>query len=116
MVTLVATRSTLSLLFLVFPLLIWAAVRFQLAGSAPCALFVSVLAIGAATDRAGPFARHTLFEIMVNLQAFNGCAALTGLLLAALVTEQNNIRLRIEQACEDLAEVVARLTPGAPRD
>ncbi|MFE3993394.1 MASE1 domain-containing protein [Streptomyces goshikiensis] len=115
-VTLVATRSTLSLLFLVFPLLIWAAVRFQLAGSAPCALFVSVLAIGAATDRAGPFAGHTLFEIMVNLQAFNGCAALTGLLLAALVTEQSNIRLRIEQACEDLAEVVARLTPGAPRD
>ncbi|MFD8986401.1 MASE1 domain-containing protein, partial [Streptomyces sp. NPDC059564] len=53
-VTLVATRSTQSLLFLVFPLLIWAAVRFQLAGSAPCALLVSVLAISAATDHAGP--------------------------------------------------------------
>lgn len=113
-VTIVATRSPLSLLFLVFPLLIWAAVRFQLAGSAPCALLVSVLAISAAIDHAGPFAGHTLLEVMVNLQALNGAAALTGLLLAALVTEQNNIRLKIEQVCEDLAEVVERLAPRSP--
>lgn len=111
-VTLVATRSTQSLLFLVFPLLIWAAVRFQLAGAAPCALLVSVLAISAATDHAGPFAGHSLLDVMVNLQALNGAAALTALLLAALVTEQNNVRLRIEEVCADLAEVVARLAPG----
>ncbi|MEU6756438.1 MASE1 domain-containing protein [Streptomyces sp. NPDC046685] len=110
-VTLVATRSSLSVLFLVFPLLIWAAVRFQHAGSAPCALLVSVLAISAATDHAGPFADHSLLEVMVNLQALNGAAALTGLLLSALVTEQNNIRLRIEQVCEDLAELVDHLAP-----
>lgn len=113
-VTLVATRSPLSLLFLVFPLLIWAAVRFQLAGSAPCALLVSVLANEAAREQTGPFAGHTLFEVMVNLQALNGAAALTGLLLAALVTEQNNIRLKIEQVCEDLAELVDQLGPGKP--
>ncbi|WP_374103771.1 MASE1 domain-containing protein [Streptomyces sp. ISL-86] len=111
-VTLLATRSSLSLLFLIFPLLIWAAVRFQLSGTAPCVLLVSVLAITAATDGAGPFAQHTLFEVMVNLQALNGSAALAALLLAALVTEQNNIRLRIEQACMDLAEVVEHLAPG----
>lgn len=115
-VTLLAARSSLSLLFLVFPLLIWAAVRFQLAGTAPCMLLVSVLTISAATDRAGPFARHALFEIMVNLQALNGSAALTALLLAALVTEQNNIRLRIGQACMDLAEVVEHLAPGKRED
>ncbi|MEW2585545.1 MASE1 domain-containing protein [Streptomyces virginiae] len=111
-VTLVATRSHLSVLFLVFPLLIWAAVRFQFAGSAPCALLISVLAISAAHDHAGPFVEHSLLELMVNLQALNGAAALTGLLLSALVTEQNNVRLRIEQVCEDLAELVEHLAPG----
>nr|WP_234382256.1 MASE1 domain-containing protein [Streptomyces sp. XY332] len=110
------SRSALSLLFLVFPLLIWSAVRFQLAGSAPCVLIMSVVVISAATDRAGPFADHTLFEIMVNLQALNGSAALTALLLSAMVTEQNNIRLKIEQVCEDLAEVVDRLAPRRPGD
>ncbi|MET9690031.1 MASE1 domain-containing protein [Streptomyces sp. NPDC006514] len=113
-VTLVATRSPLSLLFLVFPLIIWAAVRFQLAGSAPITLLVSVLTIAAATARDGPFAHHTLLEIMINLQGLNGAAALTGLLLSALVTEQNNVRLKIEQVCEDLAELVEQLTPGKP--
>ncbi|MFI8391302.1 MASE1 domain-containing protein [Streptomyces sp. NPDC085540] len=113
-VTLVATRSPLSLLFLVFPLIIWAAVRFQLAGSAPITLLVSVLTIAAATAHDGPFAHHTLLEIMINLQGLNGAAALTGLLLSALVTEQNNVRLKIEQVCEDLAELVEQLTPGKP--
>ncbi|MFG2990974.1 MASE1 domain-containing protein [Streptomyces sp. NPDC048257] len=113
-VTLVATRTPLSLLFLVFPLIIWAAVRFQLAGSAPCTLLVSVLTISAAIDREGPFADRSLLEIMINLQALNGAAALTGLLLSALVTEQNNVRLKIEQVCEDLADLVDHLAPGKP--
>ncbi|MEV7425532.1 MULTISPECIES: MASE1 domain-containing protein [unclassified Streptomyces] len=109
-----ATRTHLCLLFLVFPLLIWAALRFQLAGAAPCALLVSVLAITAAIDRVGPFAHHSLVEVMISLQALNGSAALTALLLAAIVTEQRNIRRKIEQACLELAEVVAHLSPSPP--
>ncbi|MFD7627350.1 MASE1 domain-containing protein [Streptomyces sp. NPDC059851] len=115
-VTVLAVHSDLSLLFLVFPVLIWASVRFQHAGGAPCALLASVIAIRAATDQSGPFAAHTLFEIMVNLQALNGSAALTVLLLSALVTEQNNIRVKIELVCEELAEVVERLTPRRPEE
>ncbi|MGW7006466.1 MASE1 domain-containing protein [Streptomyces sp. NPDC054933] len=111
-VTLLSTSTHMSLLFLIFPVLIWAALRFQLAGAAPCVLFMSVLAVVAATHRAGPFAHHGLFAVMVNLQALNGAAALTALLLAAVITEQKNTHRRIQQACEALAEVVARLAPG----
>ncbi|MFE4536642.1 MASE1 domain-containing protein [Streptomyces scopuliridis] len=111
-VTPLATMSTLSLLFLVFPVLIWAALRFQLAGSAPYALFVSVLAISEATDLVGAFAHHTLIQRMIALQALNGSVALTSLLLAAIVTEQRNIRLKVEQACVELAELVAHLSPA----
>ncbi len=110
--TLLATRSSLDLLFLVFPLLIWAALRFQLAGAAPCTLLVSVMTIAAATDHAGPFARHGMLAIMVTLQALNGSAALTALLLAAVVAERRSTYRKIEQACLGLAEVVARLAPG----
>ncbi|MFC9653329.1 MULTISPECIES: MASE1 domain-containing protein [unclassified Streptomyces] len=113
-VTPLATMSSLSLLFLVFPVLIWAALRFQLPGSAPYALFVSVLAISEATDLVGAFAHHTLFHRMVSLQALNGSVALTSLLLAAIVTEQRNIRLKIEKACVELADLVAHLSPAEP--
>ncbi|MCX5112940.1 MASE1 domain-containing protein [Streptomyces sp. NBC_00378] len=111
-VSLVATRSSLSVLYLVFPVLIWAALRFQLAGSAPCALLVSVLAAIAGTEGVGPFAGRTILHVMIDLTVLNGCVALTALLLAAVVTEQSNIRQRIERACEELAEVVDHLAPG----
>nr|WP_202541540.1 MASE1 domain-containing protein [Streptomyces sp. SID2563] len=110
--TLIATRSSLSMLYLVFPIVIWAALRFRLAGSAPCALLVSVMAIVAGTDQDGPFAEHSMVEVMINLTVLNGAVALTSLLLAAIVTEQQNIRHRIERACEELAEVVDQLAPG----
>ncbi|WP_406099446.1 MASE1 domain-containing protein [Streptomyces sp. NBC_01013] len=110
--TLVATRSSLSMLYLVFPILIWAALRFRLAGSAPCALLMSVMAIVAGSDRVGPFVGHTMLEVMVNLTVLNGAVALTALLLAALVAEQQSVRHRIERACEELADLVDQLAPG----
>ncbi|WP_039629822.1 MASE1 domain-containing protein [Streptomyces sp. 769] len=114
-VSLVVTRTSLSVLFLVFPVIVWAALRFQLVGAAPCVLLMSVFAISAATGRYGPFTGRSLLESMVNLQAFNASAALTALLLSAIVTEQNTIRRKIEQVCQELAEVVDRLAPGESR-
>ncbi|MFE0630573.1 MASE1 domain-containing protein [Streptomyces sp. NPDC058864] len=111
LVTVVATHSTPGLLFLVSPLLIWAAFRFQLAGAAPCALITSLIAIDAAAAGAGPFAGHDLFAKMVTLQAFNGSASLTALLLAATVTEREHTRREIEQVCRRLGEALARLAP-----
>ncbi|MFD8522704.1 MASE1 domain-containing protein [Streptomyces capillispiralis] len=107
-----ATHSPASVLFSVYPLLIWAALRFQLAGSMMCALYASVLATLAATDRAGPFEALSEVEIMINLQAFNGAMALTALLLSAVIAEQRNTRRSIERACQELVEVLEHLTAG----
>ncbi|MFF3504574.1 MASE1 domain-containing protein [Streptomyces sp. NPDC003247] len=108
----VATRSNISLLFLVYPLLIWAALRFRLAGGMLCALFTSVMATVAATEGIGPFAGRTRVEVMINLQAFNGTMALTALLLSAVITEQRNTRRSVERACQELVEVLEHLTAG----
>lgn len=107
-----ATNSHVSLLFLVYPLLIWSALRFQLAGSMLCALVTSVLATVAATDGVGPFAGLTRVEVMSKLQAFNGTMALTALLLSAVITEQRNTRRSVERACQELVEVLEHLTAG----
>ena len=107
-----AAYSSISLLFLVYPLIIWAALRFQLAGSMLCALLTSVLATVAATDAVGAFAGLNRIEVMAKLQAFNGAMALTALLLSAVITEQRNTRRSVEQACKELVEVLAHLTAG----
>ncbi len=111
-VTLVATRSTVSLLFIVSPVLIWAAFRFQLAGTAPCALLISVITISAAADGVGPFRGHELSTQMLTLQAFNGTIALIALSLSALVTERNRTHQRIVRVCQELTEAVTRLAPA----
>lgn len=110
-VALLATHVVISVLFLVFPFLIWAALRFQLAGAVPCSLIVSVIAIQATAAGVGPFAGQTLLTRMINLQAFNGSVALTALLLSAIITERIRTRREIEQICTQLAEAVVRLAP-----
>ncbi|MEV5732350.1 MASE1 domain-containing protein [Streptomyces sp. NPDC052292] len=107
-----AAYSSISLLFLVYPLIIWAALRFQLVGSMLCALLTSVLATVAATDAVGAFTGLDRIEVMAKLQAFNGSMALTALLLSAVITEQRNTRRSVEQACRELVEVLAHLTAG----
>ncbi|MEV7977548.1 MASE1 domain-containing protein [Streptomyces sp. NPDC086519] len=102
--------SRTPLLFLGFPLLIWAAFRFQLAGAAPCALAVSTFAVLSAIRGAGPFAGHDLLTQMITLQAFNGSSSLTALLVAAAVSERNATQKEIARACAQLAGMVAKVT------
>ncbi|MEU7292944.1 MASE1 domain-containing protein [Streptomyces exfoliatus] len=109
-----AVLSPMSMLFLVFPLLIWAALRFQLAGSMLCALFASVVTTFEATSGRGAFLHLTDVEIMAKLQAFNGSAALTALLLASVITEQRATRRSVRRACQELAEVLEHLAAGEP--
>jgi integral membrane sensor domain MASE1 len=113
-VALVATHSSVSLLFLVVPFLIWAAFRFQLIGAAPCALIASLVTIYTGAVGSGPFAGHDLLAKMVILQAFNGTVALTALLLSAVITERNQTLQALQEACDDLTEALSQLVPNQP--
>ncbi|MFI1753184.1 MASE1 domain-containing protein [Streptomyces sp. NPDC020571] len=104
--------SSVSLLFLGFPILIWSALRFQLAGGIPCALFMSVTATVVARQEAGSFGRLTDIETMMRLQAFNGSLGLTALLLSAVISEQLNTRRSVERACHELVEALQHLNAG----
>ncbi|MFI6358197.1 hypothetical protein ACIBJF_37530 [Streptomyces sp. NPDC050743] len=49
---------------------------------------------------------------MITLQAFNGSAALTALLLSAVVSERNQAQREIARACGQLATMAARIAVG----
>ena len=118
LIMLVATRVTIELLFLAFPVLIWAALRFRLAGAAPCVVIVSLMAAVAAANGNGPFAGEDVFAKIVTLQAFGGSAALTALVLAVTITERNRATKEIEHTATELVGVVRqldrRLRPAVP--
>ena len=104
--TAVATRN-FGVLFLAFPLVVLAALRFQLSGVAPVALLVSGVAIDTAAHGFGLF-DNPMANVAI-LQLFNGTFVLTGLLLAAVITEWRRARLDIERTYYKLAETVERL-------
>lgn len=80
--------------YLVLPLIMLAAWRFRLRGAAPAALMASVVAIWAAANGYGPFARETLLEKMITLQAFNISVSLASFVLALFVeTREQKLEL-----------------------
>jgi len=83
-----AARSETPVLFLVMPVLGWAAWRLQLRGAAPAALMASLVATWATTHGSGPFADASLPQKMLTLQAFNASVSLTSFFLSALVSER----------------------------
>jgi len=108
--TLAVVRTHLHLLFLVLPLLGWAAWRFQQRGAAPGALLVAGIATWAAARGLGPFEGGTLFARMLTLQAFNATVAFASFVFAALVSERMRARQSLELAAAGLETRVRERT------
>jgi len=98
-------QNRLRLEYLVFPLIMVAALRFRLRGSAPAALIASTVAVWAAVNNTGPFADETLLQKMITLQVFNVFVALASLVLVAYVEtrgREHEARLSSEAKSEFL--------------
>jgi integral membrane sensor domain MASE1/anti-sigma regulatory factor (Ser/Thr protein kinase) len=98
------------LMFLVIPLLGWAAWRFQQRGAAPAALLVVVVASWAAAMGVGPFATGTLLAKMLTLQAFNATVAFCSFFFAAMVTQRLHAHQALQRAAAELEERVRQRT------
>lgn len=105
-VTYLALAVSDPMLFLVFPILIWVAWRFQLPGTAPCVLVVSAIVVSTTMAGAGPFSASQSPSTAVTLQAFIGSLALASLFLAVGITERDQARDEILRTAHQLAEVV----------
>ena len=105
-VAVIAALSDLEMLFLVLPVLGWAAWRLQLRGAAPAALLASLIVTSAAAEELGPFDSDSLLERMLTLQGFNACVALTSFFLAAMVTERLANLKALEASAAELEERV----------
>jgi len=77
--------------FLCIPFLIWAAFRFSPRETAAAAFVIAAIAIAGTLAGFGPFVRGTKNESLVLLQVYVSISAVTGLALAALVSERKEI-------------------------
>ncbi|GAA5013892.1 MASE1 domain-containing protein [Actinopolymorpha pittospori] len=98
------------MLFLVFPPLIWAAWRFQLAGSTPSILIVSAIAVYSMFHLP---ARLATDNDLITLEAFVATASLATLALAVAVSERNRAQDRIANASIELVHALNKLDESA---
>ena len=82
--------SVLREAYLVFPLLVWAGLRFGAGGAAWANFVVSAVAIAGTVAGRGPFQMATLSESLLHLQAFMVIVATTTLILGLASDERRN--------------------------
>jgi diguanylate cyclase (GGDEF)-like protein/PAS domain S-box-containing protein len=80
--------------YLVFPFLIWAAIRFGIAGAAFANLLMSAIAIWGTGRGYGPYAIGQGDERLMLLQIFLSVVSSSGLLLGATVSDRDSARVR----------------------
>jgi signal transduction histidine kinase len=74
--------------YIVFPALLWAALRFGPRGAATATLIVCSIAVWNTAQNSGPFVRDSLTDSLLSTQLFVATAAITSLLLAAVTAER----------------------------
>jgi anti-anti-sigma factor len=102
--------QTTSVIYCVFPIMTWAALRFWQPGAAAGSLVVATVAIAFTFNGKGPFAMSSPDDRLLLAQTFVAVAGVTALVLAAVTSE----RRRAEDAEREIADTLQRsLLPAA---
>jgi PAS domain S-box-containing protein len=98
--------------YVVFPVLIWAALRFGPRGASSAVLVASSLTVLNTAHNAGPFVRQSITDSLLSTQLFMATAALTSLVLAAVTAERRVASRALLANEERLRSVVRSMVEG----
>ena len=98
--------------YIVFPLLIWAALRFGPRGASLSLLVASGLTVLNTAHNTGPFVRESITDSLLSTQLFLVTAAVSSLILAAVTAERATAAAALRANEERLRSVVRCMTEG----
>jgi PAS domain S-box-containing protein len=96
------------LAFAVLPFVMWAAIRFGVVGATLSTLFVATVATVATALGSGPFAQRDAFINAVLLDVFFAVLSVSGMTLAAVIAEREQVEMEREQLVREQAATEAR--------
>jgi signal transduction histidine kinase len=105
----IALSGELPLMYLVFPALIWAALRFGQRGATLAVAVAAGTTVGLTASEVGAFVEHSITDRALSTQLYIAVAALTTLCLAAIVSER-------QRASLELAESRARIAAAGAQE
>ncbi len=91
-----------ALIYVIFPFIIWAALRFEQRGASGAIFLISGIAIWGTARGLGPYSRESLNDSLVLLQTFMAVVSLTSLILAAASLERRKADNELQQKIDDL--------------
>jgi signal transduction histidine kinase len=91
-----------ALIYVIFPFIIWAALRLGPRGAATTTVLVSGIAIFGTVQGSGPFTQYPKNDSLILLQTFMGVVSLTSLILAAAAVERRKATEALHQRISDL--------------
>jgi signal transduction histidine kinase len=92
-----------AMIYVIFPFVIWAALRFGQRGATFAITMVSGIAIWGTSQGMGPFSLESKNDSLVLLQTFTAVVSLTALILAAATIERRKAADALRQKAEELA-------------
>jgi len=99
-----ADRAPVAYAYMVFPPLVWTALRFEQRGTVTALCLISLVAIYGTYLGRGPFVRATLSESLFALQTFMAVATATFLVLAASIMDRLRAEDELRRARDAAAE------------
>jgi len=91
--------------YMLIPVLMWSAFRFEQRGATLLIIIVSVIAVLGTVNGFGSFVRESSNESLLLLQSFVGVVAVTTLILSSVITERLQAESRLKKANDDLQEL-----------
>ena len=104
--------------YIVFPGLLWAAIRFGPRGAATAVFIVCSITVWNTAQNDGPFVRESITESLLTTQLFIATSALTSLLLAAVTAERTMAAMSQRALAGEqtaLRRVATLVAAGAPQ-
>jgi PAS domain S-box-containing protein len=102
--------SQLPLPYLLFPVFIWAALRFRQLGAAATSLVVAGIAVAFTANGTGPFVHGSTDTSFLLSQGFMGVASVSALLLAAVTSQRQRAVEALQRARDGLEARVRERT------
>jgi signal transduction histidine kinase len=104
----IALHSSDPLTYLLFPVLVWAALRFGQRGATLTIAIVAALTVWNTTRYLGPFVYDSITRSVLTTQLFIAVAAVSTLVLQAVVSEREDLAEEIESSRTRLVETSDR--------
>ena len=104
--------AEVSYVYTIFPVAIWAAMRFGPRGAAAASFVVSVIAIGFTVQGVGSFTTSSAVDNLFRIQTFIGVLAGTALILAAVIAERRTAEAALQRSRREHRDIVHYASVG----